>query len=155
MDTIFSSLNKRDEVRFRQSKLEIEEMRAQAEGSEITLAYVDKTGFALAHPNLSDWTPVGKCHKIHANRGKRLNDIGAMLSTGDLFSVAIWQTTNSQLFTGFLGLLVNYVAKPLTIILDNASFQKREISATAVEGAGSKGTEALFLSALQTRTQSN
>ena len=40
------------------------------------LAYVDETGFASAQPNHSAWTPVGKCHKIDANRGKRLNVIG-------------------------------------------------------------------------------
>lgn len=99
-------------------------MIAQAERNEITIAYVDETGFALAQPNRSAWTPIGKCHKIDANRGKRLNVIGAMLSTGDLFSVALWQTTNAMLFTGFLGLLMNYVGKPLTVILDNASFHK-------------------------------
>jgi len=111
-------------------------MKAQAERGEINLAYVDEAGFALAQPNRSAWTPVGKCHMIDANRGKRLNVIGAMLSSGDLFSVAIWQTTTSLLFTGFLGLLINYVGKPLTVIL-------------------SKGTEALFSAALQSGTQSH
>ena len=85
-------------------------MKVQAERGEITLAYVDETGFALTQPNRSAWTPVGKCHKIDANRGKRLNVIGAMLSTGELFSVAMWKTTNSLLFTGFLGLLMNYLS---------------------------------------------
>jgi hypothetical protein len=64
-------------------------MTAQAERDEITIAYMDETGFALAQPNQSAWTPIGKCHKIYANRGKRLNVIGAMLSTGDLLSIAI------------------------------------------------------------------
>ena len=95
-------------------------MVAQADRGEINLAYVDETGFALAQPNRSAWTPVGKCHKINANRGKRLNVIGAMLSSGDLFSVTMWQTTTSTLFTGFLGLLMKYVSAPLTVILDNA-----------------------------------
>ena len=78
-------------------------MKEQVERDERILAYVDETGFTLAQPNRSAWTPVGKCHKIDANKGKRLNVIGAMLSTGELFSVALWQTTNSLLFTGFLG----------------------------------------------------
>jgi len=62
----------------------------QAERGEITLAYVDETGFTLVQPNRSALTPLGKCHKIDANRGKCLNVIGAMLSTCDLYSVAIW-----------------------------------------------------------------
>ena len=80
-------------------------MTVQAERDEIVLAFMDESGFALAQPNRSAWTHRGKCHKIDANRGKRLNVIGAMLSTGELFSVAMWKTTNSLLFTGFLGLL--------------------------------------------------
>jgi len=99
-------------------------MKDEVERDDRILAFVDETGFALAQPNRSAWTPIGKCHKIDANRGKRLNVIGAMLSTGDLFSVALWQTTNSLIVTGFLGLLMNYVGKPLTVILDNASFHK-------------------------------
>ena len=99
------SLKKRDEVRFIRAQIEIKEMTAHAERDKIILAFMDETGFALAQPNRSAWTHVGKCHKIDANRGKRLNVIGAMLSTGELFSVAMWKTTNSLLFTGFLGLL--------------------------------------------------
>ena len=120
-------------------------MKQQAERGEIMLAYVDETGFALAQPNRSAWTPVGKCHKIDANRGKRLNVIGAMLSTGDLFSVALWQTTNSLLFTGFLGLLMNYVGKPLTVILDNASFHKGKAVQPLLKVLTQKGLKLYFL----------
>ena len=120
-------------------------MRAQAERGEITLAYVDETGFALAQPNRSAWTLVGKCHKIDANRGKRLNVIGAMLSTGELFSVAMWKTTNSLLFTGFLGLLMNYVGKPLTVILDNASFHKAKAVQPLLKVLAQKGLTLYFL----------
>jgi len=120
-------------------------MKEQAERGEITLAYVDETGFALAKPNRSAWTAVGKCHKIDANRGKRLNVIGAMLSTGDLFSVALWQTTNSLLFTGFLGLLMNYVGKPLTVILDNASFHKAKAVQPMLKVLAKKRLKLYFL----------
>lgn len=120
-------------------------MKAQAERGEINLAYVDEAGFALVQPNRSAWTPVGKCHMIDANRGKRLNVIGAMLSSGDLFSVAIWQTTTSLLFTGFLGLLINYVGKPLTVILDNASFHKAKAMQPMLKVLAQKGLKLYFL----------
>jgi transposase len=120
-------------------------MKDQVERDERILAYVDETGFALAQPNRSAWTPVGKCHKIDANRGKRLNVIGAMLSTGELFSVALWQTTNSLIFTGFLGLLLNYVGKPLTVILDNASFHKGKAVQPLLKVLAQKGLTLYFL----------
>ena len=120
-------------------------MTAQAERDEIVVAFMDETGFALAQPNRSAWTHRGKCHKIDANRGKRLNVIGAMLSTGELFSVAMWQTTNSLLFTGFLGLLMNHVGKPLTVILDNASFHKAKAVQPLLKVLAQKGLTLYFL----------
>lgn len=47
-----------------------------------------------------------------------------MLSTGDVFSVTMWKTINTLIFTGFLGLLKNYMGKPLTVILGGESFHK-------------------------------
>ena len=109
--------------------------------------YTPVCSFALAHPNRSAWTPIGKCHKIDANRGKRLNVIGAMLSTGDLYSVAMWQTTNSVLFTEFLGQLMNSVGKPLTVMLDNASFHKAKAVQPMLKELAQKGLMLYFLPA--------
>jgi transposase len=58
---------------------------------------------------------------IEPRRGKRLNVVGALLSSGGLFAVKLWETMTATLFAGFLGLLVQHVGKPLTVILDNAS----------------------------------
>ena len=58
---------------------------------------------------------------IDARRGKRLNVVGALLSSGGLFAAKLWETMTSMLFVGFLGLLLEHVGKPLTVILDNAS----------------------------------
>jgi transposase len=104
--------------------VEVDALRAKAAAGEIALAYVDEAGFSQVHPNRSAWTPRGKRHLIEAKRGKRLNVLGAMISTGELFSAKFWQTTTSDAFAGFLGLLKEHVAKPLTVILDNASIHK-------------------------------
>ena len=85
------------------------------------LAYVDEAGFAAVHPNRSAWTPKGERHLIEAKRDKRLNVVAALLSSGGLFTATLWQTMTSDLFVGFLGLLNELVAKPLTVILVNAS----------------------------------
>ena len=61
---------------------------------------------------------------IDAKRGKRLNVMAAMLSTGELFSVKYWMTTTAEIFTGFVGLLKKHVGKKITIIIDNASIHK-------------------------------
>ena len=61
---------------------------------------------------------------IYARRGRRLNVVGALLSSGDLFTVKLWETMTAVLFAAFLGLLVQHVGKPLVVILDNASVHK-------------------------------
>ena len=111
----------RDESAFRRATVEIDALRQQAADGHLVLAYVDEVGFSAVHPNRSAWTPKGERHLIEAKRGKRLNVMAALLSSGDLFSVKLWQTTTSDIFVGFLGLLKEHVVKPLTVILDNAS----------------------------------
>ena len=95
---------KRDELRFRQAKLEIEDMLTAVERGEIDMAYCDEAGFTQAHPNRSAWTPVGQCHASTVQRGKRLNVVGALLSSGELFAAKLWETMTAMLFVGFLGL---------------------------------------------------
>lgn len=48
-----------------------------------------------------------------------------MISTGELFSAKLWQTTTGEALSGFLSLLTKHVGKPLTVIIDNASIHKR------------------------------
>jgi len=85
------------------------------------LAYVDEAGFASQPPNRSAWTKKGDRHAITATRGKRLNVIGALLSSGKLFMTKAWKTMNGLWFFAFLMAMVDRIEKPLVVILDNAS----------------------------------
>lgn len=85
------------------------------------MAFVDEAGFALTPPNRNAWSPAGQCHATTAVRGKRLNIIGALLSSGGLFTAKLWCHTTAELFAGFLGLLLEKANGPLTVIVDNAS----------------------------------
>jgi hypothetical protein len=90
----------------------------------IVLAFSDESGFSQVHPNRNAWTPLGETHLIEATRGKRLNVLAAMLSTGELFSKKSWNSTTADKFTEFVVELKKEVGKDLTIILDNASIHK-------------------------------
>jgi transposase len=109
------------------------------------LAYVDEAGFSQVHPNRSAWTPKGERHLIEAKRGKRLNVLAAMLSTGTLFSAKLWQSTTADAFVGFLGLLKTYVGKPLTVILDNASIHKSKATRAIIKLLADQGLTLYFL----------
>ncbi len=82
---------------------------------------------------------------IDARRGQRLNVLGAMLSSGELFTVKLWETTTSLLFAGFLGLLTEHVGKPLTVILDNASVHKAKAIQPYLKLLAKKGLTLYFL----------
>jgi transposase len=99
-------------------------LRSSAAAGKIVLAYVDEAGFSQVHPNRSAWTPTGGRHLIQAIRGKRLNVLGALLSTGELVSAKLWETTKADAFAGFLCLLYSRVGGAFTVILDNASIHK-------------------------------
>ena len=111
----------------------------------MVLAYVDEAGFAQAHPNRAAWTPVGERHLIEAGRGKRLNVMAAMLSSGELFSVKYWKTATSAVFVNFIELLKKGIEKPMTIILDNASIHKANAIQPALELLKKQGVTLYFL----------
>ena len=136
---------KRDEAAFRSAQVEIEGLRAQAAAGEIVLAYCDEAGFSQVHPNRSAWTPKGDRHLIEAKRGKRLNVLAAMLSTGELFSAKIWKSTTAEIFTGFIGLLKEYVGKKIMIIVDNASIHKAKATRHLMNLLEKQGLSLYFL----------
>ena len=111
----------------------------------MVLAYCDEAGFSQVHPNRSAWTPIGKRHLIPAIRGKRLNVLAAMLSTGELFSAKIWQSTTAEIFSGFIGLLKKHVLKKMTVIVDNASIHKAKAARPLMEILETQGVKFYFL----------
>jgi transposase len=138
---------KRDQLAFEAAQGEIEMLRQQAASGEMVLAYCDEAGFAQVHPNRSAWTPIGQRHLIEAKRGTRLNVLAAMLSTGELFSAKIWQSTTAEIFTGFVGLLKKHVGKKLTLIIDNASIHKAKATKHLMDVLERQGVTLYFLPA--------
>jgi transposase len=112
---------KRDEQAFRVAQEEIEVLKERAATGEIVLGYLDEAGFAPVHPNRSAWTGRGLRHLILAVRGKRLNVLAALMSTGEIESVQFFENMTSDLFIGFLDFIAEKHEKPMVIILDNAS----------------------------------
>lgn len=132
-------------MKFEAAKVEIQALIQQAQNGEIELAYCDEVGFAQAQPNRSAWTVKNEVHACDAQRGRRLNVVGALLSSGALFAVKLWVTMTAMLFVGFLGLLVEHVKKPLVVILDNASVHKAKEIAPLLKVLEGKGLKLYFL----------
>jgi hypothetical protein len=99
----------------------------QAQVGDIELASVDEAGFAPQPTNRSAWTPRGETHAVEA---KRLNVIGALMSSGRLLMTTLWHTVTGLWFFGFLMGLRERVSKPLVVILDNVSIHTAKASHT-------------------------
>ena len=135
----------RNEDAFRQAAIEIQSLKEQAASGDIELAYLDEAGFSAVHPNRSAWTQRGQCHLIEAKRGKRLNVLAALLSSGQVLSAKYWENTTADVFIGFLGWLRQQVDKPLTVILDNASIHKAKGTRVFTQWLAKQGVTLYFL----------
>jgi transposase len=109
------------------------------------LGYLDEAGFAQVHPNRSAWTPRGQQHLIPAMRGKRLNVLAALMSSGELESVQFKENMNSDVFVGFLDSIAEKYDKPIVIILDNASVHTAKRIKLHLKIIEAKGLSLYFL----------
>lgn len=118
---------------------------ARAEAGEIVLAYLDEAGFSCVHPNRLAWTKVGCQHLIPAIRGKRLNVLAALMSTGELEDSMFAGSMTSKIFIDFVSCVAEKYEKPIVFILDNASFHKSKEVAQCTEQFKSKNITLKFL----------
>ena len=96
-------------------------------------------------PRRSAWAERGKCHLIEAKRGKRLNVLAALLSSGQVLSAKYWENTTADVFVGFLHWLQQQVNKPLTVFLDNACIHKAKRIAPLIQWLERQGATLYFL----------
>ena len=109
------------------------------------LAYLDEAGFSAVHPNRSAWTSIGLQHLIAAIRGKRLNVLAAMMSTGELESTQFTGSMNSEILIAFLNEISDKYTTPITFIVDNASVHRsKKVSKHMIE-LEKKGIKLYFL----------
>jgi transposase len=136
-------------LRFEAGKIEIEKLHKSMEKGDIELAFYDETGLNPTSLNQDAWTAKGKTHCCEAKRGKRLNVLGAMLSSGKLVSYVLDQTTVAMDFLDFLAHLMTTVrqtiSKPLVVILDNASIHKAKAIEPMLKILEEQGLRLYFL----------
>lgn len=109
------------------------------------LAYMDEAGFSAVHPNRSAWTRRGWQHLIPAIRGKRLNVLAAMMSTGELESTQFTGSMTSDILIEFLDEISSKYTMPITFILDNASVHRSKKVNEKIVELEEKGIKLYFL----------
>lgn len=138
-------LKKRDEMAFEQARIEIENLKQAAKLGEIEVAYLDEVGFSCIHPNRNAWTPKCQQHLIPAIRGKRLHVLAALMSSGYLEDDMFYGSMTSERLVNFIKEVAEKYEKPITFILDNASFHTSEVVKQAAKDFERLGVTLKFL----------
>ena len=124
---------KRDVAVFEQARLEIENLKRAAQAGEIEVAYLDEAGFSCIHPNRNAWTRKGQQHLIPAIRGQRLNVLAALMSSGYVEDCMFYGSMTGARLVSFIKEVAQKYDKPITLILDNASFHTSAVVKQANE----------------------
>jgi transposase len=106
---------------------------------------VDEAGFAAQPPNRSAWAKIDEAHAVTAKRAQRLNVTGAFLSSGKLIIAKLWESVNGLWFFGFLMAFIEWINKPLVVILDYASIHTAKTLSPYWELFEEKGLQFYFL----------
>lgn len=92
------------------------------------MGYMDETGICSTPGNRYAWVKRGETHQVTATRSKRVNIMGALLSTGDFVSTCLQESVTGQYFYAYIMGIAKQVKEkhdnPLIIIVDNASIHK-------------------------------
>lgn len=99
---------------------------------------------------ITDWILYGD-HEVDplrrsVTRGKRLNVMAALLSSGSVEHAHYWCSSTAELFLGFVANLAQKVSKPLVIVLDNARIHSAAAIQPALELLKKQGIKFEFLS---------
>jgi transposase len=103
------------------------------------IVYIDESGFAHDMPRTHGYAPIGKrCvgkHDWHANG--RTNVIGALLASVLLTATLFTGSVNADVFFAWLAQdLLPKLPTNSVIVMDNASFHKRDDARLLIEQAG-------------------
>lgn len=109
------------------------------------MAYLDEAGFSCIHPNRNAWTPTGQQHLIPAIRGQRVNVLAALMSSGYLEDCMFQGSMNGARLVEFIKEVAAKYDKPITFILDNASFHTSQVVRQAREEFERLGVTLKFL----------
>lgn len=109
------------------------------QAADLDICYLDESGHALDMPRTHGYAEKGKrCFGVHDWGAKgRINVIGALIGTV-LFAVGLFSCNvdNVVFGTWVKEFLLPSLAKPTVIVMDNASFHKKQAILDAIKAAG-------------------
>jgi transposase len=142
----------RDEELFREAQKELESFREQEVEGKINMSYFDESGFSTIPCIPYAWGPIGKTRLLDSKHSKRLNILGFMNRSNDVFIYPVEHTVTSlEVVAVFDSFAANYATKfaetsiPHIIILDNASIHHSKVFKSHIDYWLKQGVKLYFL----------
>lgn len=100
---------------------QLEALKRLEESGEITLYYLDETGFCLIPYIPYGWQPIGQTLEIPSQRSQRLNVLGLMNRRNHLEAYVSTQSITSGVVSACIDTFFTQVDKRTVIVMDQAS----------------------------------
>lgn len=112
--------SKRNQRKFEQAKVEIQELKQQEQLGYIDLFFFDETGFDLTPTVPYAWQPVGKTIEVPSSRSPRINVLGFLNTNNQLESLIVKGSINSDVVIACFDSFSKIITKKTVVIIDNA-----------------------------------
>lgn len=127
-------------------------LKQQEDKGELTLYYLDESGFSTTPCVPYGWQPIGETRRIPCQRSKRLNVLGFMSRQNDLFFHSAEQAVTTETVVAvFDAFAERYAASylqtnvPCIVVLDNASVHRSKAFMARLEDWQRQGVRLHFL----------
>ncbi len=111
---------KRNQKKFEQAKIEIQELKQQEQLGYIDLFFFDETGFDLTPTVPYAWQPVGKTIEVPSSRSPRINVLGFLNTNNQLESLIVKGSVNSDVVIACFDSFSKTITKKTVVVIDNA-----------------------------------
>ena len=143
---------KRNEADFQCDKVYLKTLKQQEDDGKLMLYYFDESGFSTAPCVPYGWQRIGETRQIPCHRSKRMNVLGFLSRSNDLFFHASEQSvTTDTVINAFDAFVERYAGKyeetklPCWVVLDNASIHRSRLFKEKLEGWQQRGVCLHFL----------
>ena len=143
---------KRNEEAFQRDKECLAAFKQQENDGELALYYFDESGFSTTPSVPYGWQRIGETRRIPCHRSRRVNVLGFLSRSNDLFfHTAEQAVTTDTVVAAFDAFVEGYASKhqetgiPCLVVLDNASIHRSGMFKEKLTGWLERGVRVYFL----------
>jgi transposase len=125
---------KRNEADFQRDKVYLRTLKQQEDDGKLMLYYFDESGFSTTPCVPYGWQRIGETRQIACHRSKRMNVLGFLNRSNELFFHTSEQSvTTDTVVNAFDAFVETYASKyqqtkvPCIVVLDNASIHRSRV----------------------------